>query len=172
MKGGVLIIEDDDLTAHLVQIILSTRGYRVRTAPDARRGLALALKEEPDLILLDYMLPEQDGLELLADMRAMPELGTVPIIMITAAGRQEVVLRAIRTGATDFLVKPFDANVLVERVVKWAPRPDAPSGEGASAQPAESEVEEMPQPEAEADHGAEVDRAPQPEGEAESAAEA
>lgn len=129
MSGGILIIDDDHDFTQLAQIILEARGYSVRVAMDARRGLALALSEVPDLILLDHSLPGKSGLALLADLRATPELDGVPVIMITGHGVTEVVTQAVQQHVADFVVKPFDIQLLLERIARWAPPPNPASAE-------------------------------------------
>jgi DNA-binding response OmpR family regulator len=129
MSGGILIIDDDHDFTQLAQIVLEARGYAVRVALDARRGLALALSEIPDLILLDHSLPGKSGLALLADLRATPELEAVPVIMITGHGVADVVAQAVQQRVSDFVVKPFDIHLLLERIARWAPPPNPASAE-------------------------------------------
>lgn len=119
----ILIIDDDAVITQLAQRILEKRGYGVRVAADPRRGLALALTYPPDLIVLDYMMPQKDGLTLLADIRALPELKDVPVIMMTGVSAQDVVAKAIQLGVTDFMAKPFYPPRLLERVMKHLPPP-------------------------------------------------
>ena len=118
-KPLILVIDDDPLVVRVVEAILVKHGYRVRSASSPHWGLALALRDIPDLILLDFMLPERDGLSVLEDLRAMPDLQTVPVVMLTAHSGKDLVYRARLSGVTDFLVKPFTAKVLVERAEKW-----------------------------------------------------
>ncbi len=120
----VLLIDDDPVITQITQRLLEKRGYMVRVAMDARKGLALALSYPPNLIVLDYMMPQKDGLALLADLRAMPELKNVPVIMMTGVSEPEVVAKAIQLGVTDFLAKPFYPPRLAERVAKYLPPPD------------------------------------------------
>lgn len=124
-QSPLLIIDDDPDFTQLAQIVLEGRGYTVRIAQDARRGLALALSDPPGLILLDYSLPGKSGLALLADLRASPELESVPVIMITGHGHTEVVAEAVHHHVTDFVVKPFDIHLLLERIARWVPPPSA-----------------------------------------------
>lgn len=119
----LLIIDDDPDFTQLAQIVLEGRGYAVRLAQDARRGLALALSDPPALILLDYNLPGKSGLALLADLRASPELQSVPVIMITGLGLTEVVTGAAQQHVADFVVKPFDIQLLLERIARCVPPP-------------------------------------------------
>ncbi|MCJ7626272.1 MAG: response regulator [Anaerolineaceae bacterium] len=120
-KGHILVVDDDQIILRLVEATFLMKGYYVRTANNAKSGLVKALSETPDLILLDYMMPERNGLELLKDLRAVPELSDLPVIMLTADGSPEIVSRAIQTGVNDYIVKPINIPRLVERVQKWLP---------------------------------------------------
>jgi DNA-binding response OmpR family regulator len=122
----ILIIDDDPVISQIAQRILEKKGYAVRVAMDARKGLALALTYPPNLIVLDYMMPQKDGLMLLADIRATPELKEVPVIMMTGVSEQDIVAKAIQLGVTDFMVKPFYPPRLLERVQKHLPLPEPP----------------------------------------------
>jgi DNA-binding response OmpR family regulator len=75
------------------------------------------------------MMPQKDGLALLADIRALPELKEVPVIMMTGVSEQDVVAKAIQLGVTDFMVKPFYPPRLLERVQKHLPLPEKPASE-------------------------------------------
>ena len=119
----VLVIDDDREIVQLVEVTLSGLGYSVQVAYDARQGIASVFCNPPDLILLDLNLPGRDGLTLLKDFRAVPELETVPVIMITGTGVTDVVSQAIQNKVTDFIIKPFSVELLVERVAKWLPPP-------------------------------------------------
>jgi DNA-binding response OmpR family regulator len=116
---SILIIEDDHEISESADQALTSKGYFVRVAPDARRGLSMALSYPPNLILLDYTLPDKDGLAVLSDIRASFELAHVPVIMISSRGYSQIVAQAIKTGVNDFLVKPFEMNILVERAAKF-----------------------------------------------------
>jgi len=123
IKPKVLIIDDDRAIAKLGEFALHARGYEVHTAFDGRSGMAQACSDPPDLILLDYSLPGKDGISLLEDMRAIPDLEETPVIMITGKGMKDLVQAALRYKICDFLVKPFEISTLVERVVKYLPVP-------------------------------------------------
>jgi CheY-like chemotaxis protein len=114
----ILVVDDDPVILKLVKETLLTRGYIVNTAPDARQGLNLMLKDPPDLAILDYIMPDRDGLSLLKDIRAVPDLRLIPIIILTSSTNPEVVSKAIQLGVTDFLAKPILVFQLLERVEK------------------------------------------------------
>ncbi|MBI2924920.1 MAG: response regulator transcription factor [Verrucomicrobia bacterium] len=93
---------------------LEAEGYRVLTAADGEIGLATALKEKPDLILLDIMLPRLDGFALCAELRRLEV--TTPVLMLTAKGQIEDRVTGLDVGADDYLVKPFSTEELLARV--------------------------------------------------------
>jgi DNA-binding response OmpR family regulator len=121
MKNHILVIDDEELNLKLMEKLLTKMGYSVSTAMNARSGLALALNETPGLIMIDYMMPGQDGLSLLKDIRSTPDLQYVPVIMVTSATQSNIVARAIKYGVNDYLVKPIDPTILADRTQKWLP---------------------------------------------------
>ncbi|MCL2202081.1 MAG: response regulator transcription factor [Oscillospiraceae bacterium] len=109
---NILIVEDDNAIAKLIDINLSAEGYRCTCAFDGKAGADLIERESYDLILLDIMLPEFDGYDLLEYIRP---LGT-PVIFITAKGSVDDRIKGLRLGADDYLVKPFQIGELIARV--------------------------------------------------------
>ena len=109
----VLIVEDDPQTAQLIKLYLIKSQYDVRVANDGRKGLDMALNDEPDLVLLDVMLPEMDGMEV---CRRVREESAVPIIMVTARIDEEDKLEGLGIGADDYISKPFSPREVVARV--------------------------------------------------------
>ncbi|MBI9046020.1 MAG: response regulator transcription factor [Anaerolineaceae bacterium] len=118
-KNFILVVDDDPVIAGLMSKALNKNGYTVYTADNARHALAMVFQYFPDLILLDYMLPDKDGLEFLRDIRRTPEICTTPVIMITSSGFPEVVSTALSLGVNDFIVKPFKIKDLLDRVSKY-----------------------------------------------------
>jgi DNA-binding response OmpR family regulator len=109
----VVLVEDDIEIRRLVAEALSAQGHDVESAAAALEGLELAVKGKPDLVVMDLGLPDLDGTELLRMIRAVSE---VPIIVITARGADEVVVKTLDSGADDYLVKPFSVAQLEARV--------------------------------------------------------
>lgn len=110
----ILIIEDERPMRTALEDVLQVEGHRVITAADGASGLARALEEKPDLILLDIMLPRLDGFAVCAELR---RVGCVaPILMLTAKGQIEDRVTGLDAGADDYLVKPFSTDELLARV--------------------------------------------------------
>jgi two-component system response regulator MprA len=113
VRERILIIEDEDKILQFLQRGLTYEGYRVETAADGPTGLALARSEVPDLVILDWMLPGLDGLEVCRRLRAA---GPTPILMLTAKESVSDRVQGLDAGADDYLVKPFEFDELVARV--------------------------------------------------------
>jgi DNA-binding response OmpR family regulator len=110
----VLIIEDELPMRRALADCLETEGYRVLTAQDGQSGLDRALKEKPDLVLLDVMMPRLDGFALCAELRRRGR--RTPVLMLTARGMVTDRVRGLDSGADDYLVKPFSTDELLARV--------------------------------------------------------
>lgn len=109
----VLLVEDDQSLAEVVTYNLRKEGYEVVTADDGVHGLETARREKPDLVLLDIMLPEMDGLEL---SRLLRKESNVPIIMLTAKVTETDKIVGLEVGADDYVTKPFSVKELLARV--------------------------------------------------------
>jgi two-component system, chemotaxis family, chemotaxis protein CheY len=118
MAKLILVVDDDPTIVDIMQLVLRSGGYETESAYNARDGMAKACSNTPDLILLDYNMPGKDGLALLQDMRSIPELVKVPIIIVTALSIPEIVTQALALGVAGFLVKPFDLETLLKHVKK------------------------------------------------------
>ena len=112
-RTRVLAVDDDPQTLRFVRDALSNAGYTVTVTGDPKQVGRLVEKERPHLVLLDLMLPGMDGIEL---MESVPELAGVPVIFLSAYGRDQVIARALEAGADDYVVKPFSPTELVARV--------------------------------------------------------
>lgn len=109
----ILIVDDDKKTVELIRLYLEKDGYRVLAAYDGRQALELTRQKRPDLIVLDLMLPEVDGLDVCRVLRAESK---VPIIMLTAKTTEEDKLLGLDLGADDYVTKPFSPRELLARV--------------------------------------------------------
>lgn len=119
----ILIIDDEELPVKLLQMLLERRGYEVVIAYRAEDGLRKAYSHQPDLILLDIMMPDMDGWEA---CRRLRELSDVPIIFLTAKSDKRDIVRGLEMGADDYIVKPYENDELVARVkvhLRRTPKP-------------------------------------------------
>ncbi|MCK4515205.1 MAG: response regulator transcription factor [Spirochaetaceae bacterium] len=127
-RRTVLVVDDDVRTVNLIRIYLERDGHEVITASDGLRALALAREADPDLIILDLMLPGIDGLEI---CRLIRSESMVPIIMLTARTTEESRIGGLDAGADDYVVKPFSPGELAARAraaLRRLPDPKAPRG--------------------------------------------
>jgi DNA-binding response OmpR family regulator len=112
--GRILIVEDDPAMLRGLKDTFTSKGWEVLTAPDGQSGLDLSVSSNPDLILLDLMLPHVNGYEI---CRAVRERGLeMPILILTAKGQEEDIVLGLNLGADDYITKPFRRNELIARV--------------------------------------------------------
>tara|TARA_R110000868_G_scaffold5138_4_gene31772 strand:- start:19644 stop:20336 length:693 start_codon:yes stop_codon:yes gene_type:complete len=116
MKPQVLVVEDEDALATLLQYNLEKEGYVVRLAGDGEEALMLADEAIPDLVLVDWMLPKVSGIEVCRRLRGRQETSNVPIIILTARGEESDRVRGLDIGADDYIVKPFSMTELFARI--------------------------------------------------------
>ncbi len=113
MAETILIIEDDPLQADVVRLLLEQDGFVAIIAQDGSEGLRKLYEIQPDLVILDLMLPQLDGWEV---CRRIRELSTVPVIIMTSRRSDEEKIRGLRIGADDYIIKPFNPQELGARV--------------------------------------------------------
>ena len=116
MQPYILVMEDEDALATLLQYNLEKEGYDVVVAADGEEGLVQVDERQPDLVLLDWMLPKVSGIEVCRRLRGRPETRNLPIIMLTARGEESDRVRGLDTGADDYLTKPFSMVELIARI--------------------------------------------------------
>lgn len=124
MAEKILVIDDEKPTVDLIGMLLDRRGFEVIKAFRAEEGLRKAYRYQPDLVLLDIMMPDMDGWEVCKRLR---EMSDVPIIFLTARSEVRDVVRGLEMGADDYVVKPYDNDELVARVkahLRRSPRPN------------------------------------------------
>ena len=128
----VLVVDDERDLVDLVSYNLTRNGYEVLVATDGNDALDIATREQPNLILLDLMLPGIDGTEVARRLRSEPRTASIPIIMLTAKGEEIDVVVGLTVGADDYVTKPFSMKVLMARVQAVLRRDDvaAAPGEG------------------------------------------
>lgn len=112
----ILIVEDEPDVLLLLENRVRGAGHEVMSASDGERGLELALSEVPDLIILDWMMPKLDGIEVLERLRADETGRGIKVLMLTARSQQNDVERAFAAGTDDYIVKPFSSRELIERI--------------------------------------------------------
>ncbi len=116
MSEKILVIDDDPSILELIKINLEIQGYKVVAVEDAIKGIALSNQENPDLIVLDIMLPKLDGFTACQQLRADKKNKNVPILMLTAMSRIDDKITGFDAGADDYLTKPFEIGELIARV--------------------------------------------------------
>ena len=115
-KQTVLAIDDEKDLIDLVRYNLEKEGYQVRSALDGETGLAMALRDRPDVVLVDLMLPGLDGLEVCRRLRADSRTASIPLIMLTAKSGESDRVVGLELGADDYITKPFSIRELTARV--------------------------------------------------------
>ena len=126
METKLLIVDDDPNICEMLRLYLENEGYKVKTASDGAEGVNYFKIYEPDLVLLDIMMPKKDGWQVCREIR---EISPKPVIMITAKGEVFDKVLGLELGADDFLVKPFDMKELSARIKAVLRRYNAHSGQ-------------------------------------------
>jgi len=116
MRKKVLLIEDDADLFALLRYNLEKEGFSLVGSQTGKGAVELCRRERPDLIILDIMLPDSDGLEICRGIRAKPELASVPVIFLTARATETDRILGLELGASDYIVKPFFIRELIARV--------------------------------------------------------
>jgi two-component system alkaline phosphatase synthesis response regulator PhoP len=128
----ILVVEDEADILHLVTLYLEKEGFRIRTAGTGVQALKLVKEDRPDLIILDLMLPELDGLEVCKKIRGNPDTAMIPLLMLTAKAEETDTVVGLELGADDYVTKPFSPKALVARVKALLRRMDRSAGETQS----------------------------------------
>jgi signal transduction histidine kinase len=110
--GTVLIVDDDSYVCATMEALLKHEGHQLIFASNGMEGIAKAIEERPDVILLDVMMPEMDGYEVCRRLKADPATAAIPVLLVTALTERKERLRGIEAGANDYLTKPIDAQDL------------------------------------------------------------
>jgi two-component system phosphate regulon response regulator PhoB len=116
MKAHILVVEDEKSQVELLKYNLEHAEFTVSVASDGDKALSAIELEEPDLVVLDWMLPGASGIEICRQVRAKSESKHLPVIMVTARGAEGDRVRGLETGADDYLVKPFSPAELIARI--------------------------------------------------------
>jgi two-component system alkaline phosphatase synthesis response regulator PhoP len=126
-KGKILVVDDEIYIVHILDFSLGMEGYEVVTALDGEQALEKARAEKPDLIVLDIMMPKLDGYETCKRLKADDATKAIPVILLSAKGRNVDQKIGFEVGADDYITKPFSPRKLVERI-------NAILGQGTSQQ--------------------------------------
>jgi two-component system phosphate regulon response regulator PhoB len=116
MNPLVLIVEDEPAQVEVLRYNLENKGFRTSVALTGEEALILVEEEEPDLLILDWMLPDISGIEICRRLKTQQRTKLTPVIMLTARGEEEDRVRGLETGADDYMVKPYSPNEIIARV--------------------------------------------------------
>ena len=114
----ILVADDDEFQRKIVARILEAENYRVLFAGSGLEVLSLLRKTRPDLILMDVMMPDLDGVETTRRLKAVPQFAAIPVFMITGKSEKSIVAESLKAGASGFLVKPFERDTLLAKVAQ------------------------------------------------------
>jgi two-component system phosphate regulon response regulator PhoB len=116
MRPTILVVEDETALVSLLRYNLEKEGFEVLEATDGEEALLVMSERQPDLVLLDWMLPKLSGIEVCRQMRRRSETRNTPVIMLTARGEEGDRIRGLNAGADDYVPKPFSTNELIARI--------------------------------------------------------
>ena len=116
MKAHILIVEDEPSLSELLAYNFDSAGFKASIVSEGDEALPTILDELPDLIILDWMLPNLSGIEICRQIRQHPDIKKTPIIMLTAKGEEAERIRGLETGADDYVIKPFSPSELIARI--------------------------------------------------------
>lgn len=112
----VLVVDDEIFISRMIKITLEAKDYEVVVAKDGTEGLEKALKEKPDVILLDIMMPVYDGFYILGKLKEQDETKAIPVIMLTSMARPQDITRAMELGSAGYVMKPFEYEDLIASI--------------------------------------------------------
>lgn len=130
-KGKILIVDDEADILHFLELVLRERGYEVTTASTGREAIQLAGAIRPNLVLLDIMMPQMDGWEVLRLLRVDEATAQIPVAMVSARTDPRDRVQGLQEGAVDYICKPFSLDDLIAKVEAIFAQP--PSGRGMAA---------------------------------------
>jgi two-component system phosphate regulon response regulator PhoB len=115
-KPHILLVEDDAALAELISFHFQKQGFRISQTPDGEEALLIVSEQQPDIVVLDWMIDNLSGIEVCRRLRRNNETANIPIIMMSARGEEEDRIRGLDIGADDYLTKPFSPRELIARV--------------------------------------------------------
>jgi len=116
MSKRILVVDDEEDILHFLELVLGDKGYEVTTAANGHEALARAQADRPDLILLDIMMPQMDGWEVLKLLRVDEETATLPVAMLSARTEAQDRVQGLQEGAVDYICKPFALQELLGKI--------------------------------------------------------
>jgi len=118
-EPSILLVEDDEVTAYMLEYLLQREGYKVTNVPDGKQALEMINNNPPfSLALLDIMVPYVSGFELISHIRSLPGWDKTPVIMISGKSQEKDIIKALDAGASDYIVKPFQPGEVLVRIRK------------------------------------------------------
>jgi CheY-like chemotaxis protein len=117
----ILVIDDDFANRKVLQIVLKRSGYTPVLAENGSKGLEQAKAVHPDLILLDFFMPDEDGFDVLKQLKADPQLQDIPVVIFTVLVREESERKALELGAAAYITKPFDVDAVITYIRRILP---------------------------------------------------
>lgn len=118
IKEKILLAEDEESLLRLETILLSSKGYRVTAVTEGRAALASIDADRPDIVILDIMLPDMDGLDVCRMIRANPQTASIPVIILTAKKNSNDVAAGLAAGANAYVTKPFKTAAVIDSIEK------------------------------------------------------
>jgi len=115
-KGKILVVDDEVNITQILEFSIGAEGYEVIAAQNGEEAIDKARREQPDLIILDIMMPIIDGYEACRILKANPLTKNIPVVLLTAKGREIDKRLGYEVGATDYIIKPFSPNKLIDRI--------------------------------------------------------
>ncbi len=115
-KGKILVVDDEVNITQILEFSIGSEGYQVITASNGEEAIDKARNEQPDLIILDIMMPKIDGYEACRILKTSPLTKNIPVVLLTAKGREIDKKLGYEVGATDYIIKPFSPNRLIDRI--------------------------------------------------------
>jgi CheY-like chemotaxis protein len=116
IKPTILVVDDDEIQRIILNKLLTARNYSLLFARDGVEALNVLQNKRPDLILMDIMMPNMNGMEATRQLKSNPEFAEIPVIMITGKSEGEVVMDCLKAGAVDFVVKPYEHATLLAKI--------------------------------------------------------
>jgi twitching motility two-component system response regulator PilH len=118
----ILVVDDSNTERHLIGTVLTNNGYEVSFAIDGQAGVEAAIKNKPDLIVMDVVMPGLNGFQATRAITKDPETAHIPILLCTTKDQETDKVWGLRQGAKDYITKPVDAKELITKITQWMPK--------------------------------------------------